>query len=101
MHFYESVLEPLALQMSLEVYKQTITQDKRAFGNKIVFESQRIQYASNNTKINIARYLNNYFTKNEIREIFNMAPDPDGDIFTGSKSYTSDIAGRLSRRKRK
>lgn len=92
--FYESVLEPLALQMSLEFTNKLFTTGQKAFGNKIVFESQRIQYASNNTKINIARYLNNYFTKNEIREIFNMAPDPDGDIYLQDLNHiTSDIAG--------
>ena len=91
--FYESVLEPLGLQMSLEFTNKLFTAGQRAFGNKIVFESQRIQYASNNTKINIARYLNNYFTKNEIREIFNMSPDPDGDIYLQDLNHiSSDIA---------
>lgn len=91
--FYESVLEPLAIQMSLEFTNKMFTIGQKAFGNKIVFESQRIQYASNKTKIDIARYLNNYFTKNEIREIFNMAPDPDGDIYLQDLNHiSSEIA---------
>lgn len=79
--FYESILEPLSITLSLEFTNKLFTPGQIGFGNEIRFEANRIQYASNNTKINIARYLNNYFTQNEIREIFNMAPVPDGDKF--------------------
>lgn len=76
--FYESVLEPIAVQMSLEFSNKLFTLRERQFGNKIIFESNRLQYASNTTKVAIARYLNNYLTMNEIREIFNLAPLEDG-----------------------
>ena len=76
--FYESVLEPIAVQMSLEFSNKLFTLRERQFGNKIIFESNRLQYASNTTKVAIARYLNNYLTINEIREIFNLAPLEDG-----------------------
>ena len=79
--FYESVLEPIALQMSLEFTNKIFTLGEKYHGNKIFFESNRLQYASNKTKIEVARYMNNYLTKNEIREIFNYAPVPDGDVF--------------------
>lgn len=76
--FYESVLEPIAIQMSLEFTNKLFTIYERQHGNKIVFTSNRLQYASNNTKINIARYMNNYMTIDEIREIHNLPPLPDG-----------------------
>ena len=76
--FYESVLEPIAVQMSLEFTNKLFTLRERQFGNKIIFESNRLQYASNTTKVQIARYLNNYLTMNEIREIFNLAPIEGG-----------------------
>lgn len=79
--FYESVLEPIALQMSLEFTNKIFTLGEKYHGNKIFFESNRLQYASNKTKIEVARYMNNYLTKNEIREIFNYAPVSDGDVF--------------------
>lgn len=79
--FYESVLEPIALQMSLEFTNKIFTLGERYHGNEIYFESNRLQYASNKTKIEVARYMNNYLTKNEIREIFNYAPVEDGDVF--------------------
>lgn len=91
--FYESVIEPIALQMSLEFSNKLFTLRERQFGNRIVFESNRLQYASNATKVNIARYMNNYMTVNEIREIFNLAPVEDGDkILQDLNHIDSEIA---------
>lgn len=91
--FYESVLEPIAVQMSLEFSNKLFTLRERQFGNKIVFESNRLQYASNTTKVQIARYLNNYLTMNEIREIFNLAPLEDGErILQDLNHINADIA---------
>lgn len=91
--FYESVLEPIAVQMSLEFSNKLFTLRERQFGNKIIFESNRLQYASNTTKVAIARYLNNYLTMNEIREIFNLAPLEDGSkILQDLNHINSDIA---------
>ena len=78
--FYESVLEPIGLQMSLEFSNKLFTPTEKAFGNEIIFESNRLQYASNETKIKMLRYANNIMTMNELREIFNLAPREDGDV---------------------
>ena len=78
--FYQSVLEPLAVQMGLEFTIKLFTLTERFHGNRIVFEANRLEYASNKTKIDIARYLNNYLTVNEIRRIFNLSPLEDGDV---------------------
>ncbi len=78
--FYESVLEPIGLQMSLEFTNKIFTPTEKHFGNQIVFESNRLQYVSNNTKINLLRYANNIMTVNELREVFNLAPREDGDV---------------------
>lgn len=77
--FYESILEPIAIQMSLEFTNKIFTLGERNHGNKIVFTSNRLQYASNNTKINIARYMSNYMMIDEIREIHNLPPLPNGE----------------------
>ena len=91
--FYESVLEPIGLQMSLEFTNKIFTPTEKNFGNEILFESNRLQYASNNTKINLLRYASNIMTINELREIFNLAPVEDGDIRLQSLNYVnSDIA---------
>lgn len=87
--FYESVLEPIGLQMSLEFTNKLFTPTEKNFGNEILFESNRLQYASNNTKINLLRYASNIMTINELREIFNLAPVEDGDIRLQSLNYVS------------
>lgn len=78
--FYESVLEPIGLQMSLEFTNKLFTPTEKNFGNEIMFESNRLQYASNKTKIEVLRYANNIMTVNELREIFNLSPREDGDV---------------------
>ena len=91
--FYQSVLEPLAVQMGLEFTIKLFTLTERFHGNRIVFEANRLEYASNKTKIDIARYLNNYLTVNEIRKIFNLDPLEDGDVRLQDLNHiSSDIA---------
>ena len=91
--FYESVLEPIGLQMSLEFTNKIFTPTEKNFGNEILFESNRLQYASNNTKINLLRYANNIMTINELREIFNLAPVEDGYVRMQDLNHvSSDIA---------
>ena len=79
--FYESVLEPIGLQMSLEFTNKLFTPTEKDFGNEIIFESNRLQYASNRTKIDLIRYADNILTINEQREVFNLAPIEGGDKF--------------------
>ena len=79
--FYESILEPIGLQMSLEFSNKLFTPTEKAFGNEILFESNRLQYASNNTKLELIRYGSNIMTINELREVFNLAPVENGDVF--------------------
>ena len=79
--FYESVLEPIGLQMSLEFSNKLFTPTEKNFGNEILFESNRLQYASNKTKIELVRYAGNIMTINEQREVFNLAPIENGDTF--------------------
>ncbi|MCM1052457.1 MAG: phage portal protein [Ruminococcus sp.] len=76
--FYESILEPIGLQMSLEFSNKLFTTTEQFHGNEIVFTSNRLQYASNNTKINLIRYANNLMMIDELREVLNLEPLPDG-----------------------
>lgn len=86
--FYESVLEPIGLQMSLEFSNKIFTPTEKNFGNEILFESNRLQYASNKTKIELVRYASNIMTINEQREVFNLAPVDNGDIFMIDQNHT-------------
>ena len=79
--FYESVIEPIGIQMSLEFSNKLFTPTEKAFGNEIIFESNRLQYASNSTKLNLIRFASNIMTINELREVLNLAPVENGDVF--------------------
>ncbi|MBM7650524.1 HK97 family phage portal protein [Bacillus ectoiniformans] len=79
--FYESVLEPLAVQFSLELTDKLFTQREQSFGNSIIFEANRLQFASTATKTNIIKELTplGLFTINQALEILNLPPVEDGD----------------------
>lgn len=78
--FYESTIEPLAVQMSLEFTSKLFTERERGFGNEIIFEANRLQYASVNTKLDLREMVDRgALTPNEWREAFNLAPVPGGD----------------------
>lgn len=86
--FYESILEPIGLQLSQEFSNKIFTPTEKNFGNEIIFESNALQYASNSTKISMIRYASNILTINEQREIFNLAPIENGDMFMIDQNHT-------------
>lgn len=79
--FYESVIEPLALQFSLELTDKLFTEREQAFGNLILFEANRLQFSSSTTKTNILKELMplGLFTVNQALEVLNLPPVEDGD----------------------
>ncbi len=79
--FYESVIEPLSLQFSLELTDKLFTEREQAFGNSIIFESNRLQFASNESKTKILKELVplGLLTINQGLEILNLPPVEDGD----------------------
>lgn len=89
--FYESVLEPIAIQLSLEFTEKCFSDREKGFGNEIIFEANRLQYASNHTKINLLQYLMpmGIFSVNDALEILNMPPVEDGDRRIFSLNYVN------------
>lgn len=79
--FYESTIEPIALQLSLEFTRKILSVREQAFGNQIIFESGRLQFSSNATKINLISQLIPYglLTINQALEILNLPQVKDGD----------------------
>lgn len=78
--FYESVIEPIAIRLGLELTRKIFTDRELAFGNRVVLEANRLQYMSSTSKINLLKEMMPFgiFDVDEGREIFNMAPLPDG-----------------------
>lgn len=81
--YYEGKIEPFAIQLSLVMSNMTFTERELAQGNKLMFTANRLQYASNKTKLQIVTQLfdRGFLTHNQGREIFNMSSIPDGDKY--------------------
>lgn len=78
--FYDSRIEPFLVALSLELTKKCFTERERSFGAAIIYESNRLQYSSNSTKLEMVRLVDRgAMTPNEWRMIFNLAPIEGGD----------------------
>jgi HK97 family phage portal protein len=79
--YYESVIEPLAMQMSNEYTRKLFTRRERGFGNRIIFEASSLTFASMSTKISIYKEVvqNGGMLINEWREIMGWGPIEGGD----------------------
>ena len=78
--YYESEIEPIAMQLSNEFTRKLFTRRERGFGNKIIFAANNLQYASMNTKLGLQAMVDRgAMTPNEWREVLNLPPVEDGD----------------------
>ena len=73
--YYEGKIEPFAIEASLVHTNMSFTPHEIAFGNNIIFTANRLQYASNQEKLNIVTQLfdRGFLTHNQGLEVFNMA----------------------------
>lgn len=80
--FYESQVEPIAIQFGEVLTLRLFTKKEINFGNQIVFEAASLQYASMSTKLNLVTFLDRgIMNANEIRTILNLPPIPGGDVY--------------------
>ena len=79
-----------AIQLSLVLTAMTFTSEEIAAGASIIATANRLQYASNQTKLNVVTQLfdRGFLTHNQGLEIFNMSPVEDGDKHYIRKEYT-------------
>lgn len=89
--FYESVIEPIAIQLSLEFTDKIFTQREQAFGSSILFEANRLQFASTETKTKLIKDIMplGLLTINQSLEILNLPGVPDGDKRLVSLNYVN------------
>ena len=98
--FYESRIEPFLVALSLELTYKIFTERERAFGNKIWYESNRLQFASAKTKISMVQLVDRgLLTPNEYRELLNLPPYEGGDEFVLrlDTAKTGDTTGEVGR----
>lgn len=78
--YYEAAIEPLLQQMSGEYTRKLFTRRERGCGNKIIFESSSLTFASMSTKLQLVTLMDRgAMTPNEVREYFGLAPVNGGD----------------------
>lgn len=78
--FFDGAIEPFAIQFSEAMTKAAFSERERAQGSGIRATSNRLQYMSMTAKIQLAKELGDRgaILIDEIRELFNYAPLPDG-----------------------
>lgn len=81
--YYEGKIEPFAIEASLVHTNMTFTVHEVADGNQIMFTANRMQYLSNNEKLETVTQLfdRGLLTQNQGLEIFNMPPIEGGDRY--------------------
>lgn len=87
--FYEGAVEPFAIQFSEAMTKAMFTERERAQGSYLMATSNRLQYLSNQDKLNVSAQMadRGIMTRNEIREIWNLPPIEGGDLATIRGEY--------------
>ena len=99
--FYEGCVEPFALQFSEVMTKMLFTFREQTEGNLVMATSNRLQYMSNADKLAVSAQMadRGLMTRNEIREIWNLAPLPEpygsqlparGEYYSVNEEETQD-----------
>ena len=78
--FFDGAIEPFAIQISEAMTKMLFSERERAQGSYLIANANRLQYMSTSAKVQMAKELGDRgaLTIDEIRELFNYAPLPDG-----------------------
>ena len=79
--FYESVIEPFAIQFSECMTAAAFTDRERSQGSMIMLTSNRLQYLTTAEKLNVSAQLadRGILNRDEVREIWNLPPLPNGE----------------------
>lgn len=87
--FYEGKIEPFALQLSLVMSNMTFSPRELSFDNMIMWTSNRLQYASNQSKLEISTQLfdRGLLNRNGVMDIWNMSHVEDGEKYYIRKEY--------------
>lgn len=80
--FYEGAIEPFSIQLSEVLTRMLFTQRERELGTYVMATSNRLQYMSNQDKLNVSSQLvdRGMMSLNEAREIWQLPPVEGGDV---------------------
>ena len=78
--FYEGAIEPFAIQLSEVLTRMLFTPNERSRGTRIMATANRLQYMTNQDKLNVSAQMadRGIMNRDEIREIWNLPPLPNG-----------------------
>jgi len=78
--FFDGAIEPFAIQLSEALTRMLFSERERAQGSKVMATANRLQYMSVSQKVQMAKELGDRgaILIDEIRELFNYEPLPDG-----------------------
>ena len=78
--FFDGAIEPFAIQFSEAITKMLFSERERAQGSYLIANANRLQYMSTTQKIQMSKELGDRgaILIDEIRELFNYAPLPNG-----------------------
>lgn len=78
--FFDGAIEPFAIQFSEALTKMLFSERERAQGSYLIANANRLQYMSTSEKVSMAGELGDRgaILIDEIRELFNYAPLPNG-----------------------
>ncbi len=95
--FYEQTIEPLAIQLSEAFSLGLLTENEIKSGEEIVFYSERLQYASWNTKVTAIEKLMGLgiMSLNESRALLGLEPVENGDKRLQSLNYVDATKANL------
>lgn len=97
--FYEGVIEPRAIQMSYAFTNKIFNYQARKDGHRIVFSTNRLQYAKIDSKISLLKEAGalGLLTKDEAREIIDLHPlggEEGSKIIQSLNNIDSSIANQ-------
>ena len=77
--FYESIIEPFAIQFSEAATKMLFTFNEQSRGSYVMATANRLQYMTNADKLAVSAQMadRGLMTRNEIRQIWNLPPLPE------------------------
>ena len=80
--FYEGCCEPFAIQLSECLSRMLFTYIERSNGNRVDVTANRLQYMSNQDKLNVSAQMldRGIMTINEIRQIWQLPELENGDV---------------------
>lgn len=87
--FYEGAVEPFAVQASEVITNMLFTPIEQATGNIFMLTANRIQFMTNNDKLNYTSQMadRGLATINELREVWNLPPVEGGDRLIARGEY--------------